>query len=145
MTGFENFLIDKGYIRFAFDAEKGKYYQPKNYVISTMSNLGHLYIHESDINLLSKINEGKSTRNNSITLEDRKNEIIYGLHEKDKPPTLIQPRPKIKVKRKKEDNIVIEDEQYDDSMNITLQQIEYETIFKGMYDKSICFEFDLTI
>ena len=52
---------------------------------------------------------------------------------------------KIKVKRKKEDNIVIEDEQYDDSMNITLQQIEYETIFKGMYDKSICFEFDLTI
>lgn len=145
MTGFENFLIDKGYIKFAFDAEKGKYYQPGNYVISTMSNLGHLYIHESDINLLSKINEGKSTRNNSITLEDRKNEIIYGLHEKNKPPTLIQPRPKIKVKRKKEDNIVIEDEQYDDSMNITLQQIEYETIFKGMYDKSICFEFDLTI
>jgi hypothetical protein len=139
MTSFENFLIEKGYIRFAFDATKGKYYQPKLYVISTMSNLGHLYIHESDVNLLSKIKEDKS-----ITPEDRKNEIIFGLHEKDRPPTLIYPRPKIKVTRTKEDNIIIEDEQFDDSMNIVLQKENFNQILKAMYDKSICFEYDLT-
>jgi hypothetical protein len=139
MTSFENFLIEKGYIRFAFDAAKGKYYQPKLYVISTMSNLGHLYIHESDVNLLSKIKEDKS-----ITPEDRKNEIIFGLHEKDRPPTLIYPRPRIKIKRTKEDKIIIENEQYDDSMNIVLQKENFNQILKAMYDKSICFEYDLT-
>jgi hypothetical protein len=139
MTAFENFLIEKGYIRFAFDAAKGKYYEPKLYVISTMSNLGHLYIHESDVNLLSKIKEDKS-----ITPEDRKNEITFGLHEKDRPPTLINPRPKIKITRTKEDNIIIEDEQFDDSMNIVLQKENFNQILKAMYDKSICFEYDLT-
>jgi hypothetical protein len=139
MTAFENFLIEKGYIRFAFDAAKGKYYQPKLYVISTMSNLGHLYIHESDVNLLSKIKEDKS-----ITPEDRKNEIIFGLHEKDRPPTLIYPRPRIKVTRTKEDKLIIEDEQYDDSMNIVLQKENFNQILKAMYNKSICFEYDLT-
>jgi hypothetical protein len=139
MTAFENFLIEKGYIRFAFDAAKGKYYEPKLYVISTMSNLGHLYIHESDVNLLSKIKEDKS-----ITPEDRKNEIIFGLHEKDRPPTLIYPRPRIKIKRTKEDKIIIEDEQFDDSMNIVLQKENFNQILKAMYNKSICFEYDLT-
>jgi hypothetical protein len=139
MTSFENFLIEKGYIRFAFDAAKRKYYQPKLYVISTMSNLGHLYIHKSDVNLLSKIKEDKS-----ITPEDRENEVIFGLHEKDRPPTLIYPRPRIKIKRTKEDNIIIEDEQFDDSMNIVLQKENFNQILKAMYDKSIIFEYDLT-
>ena len=144
MTSFENFLIEKGYIRFAFDTAKGKYYQPKLYVISTMSNLYHLYIHKSDVNLLSKIKEGKSTKNNSITPEDRKNEITFGLHQQDKPPTLIYPRPRIKIKRTKEDNIIIEDGQFDDSMNIVLQKENFNQILKAMYDKSICLKYDLT-
>jgi hypothetical protein len=109
-----------------------------------MSNLYHLYIHKSDVNLLSKIKEGKSTKNNSITPEDRKNEITFGLHQKDKPPTLIYPRPRIKIKRTKEDNIIIEDGRFDDSMNIVLQKENFNQILKAMYDKSICLKYDLT-
>jgi len=143
MTKFEEFLIDKGYLMFAFDAKKGMYYKPKNHIISTMVNLGHIYIHNSDTNLLNKIEN-----NQEITHEDRVNQIIFGLNEAYKPATLIYPRPNIRVKRKKiidnEECVVIENENFDDSMNIVLSKIDKEEIFKAMYDKSMCFEFDLT-
>ena len=80
--------------------------------------------------------------------EDRKKEIVFGLREKDKPPTLISPRPKIRVKRFRTINEkqieVIENQDFDDSMNIVLSKIDFEDIFKAMYDNSICFDFDLT-
>lgn len=70
-----------------------------------------------------------------------------GLHEYKKPPTLISPRPRIKVHK----TIVVNSIQYnttineneDDAVNIVLKEIECENIFKAIYDKSICFEFDL--
>lgn len=143
MTKFEEFLIDKGYLMFAFDAKKGIYYKPKTHVISSMVNLGHIYIHSSDINLLNKIEN-----NEEITNEDCVNQIVFGLREAYKPPTLIYPRPKIKVQRKEivdnEEYFWIENESLDDSMNIVLSKIDFEEIFKAMYDKSMCFEFDLT-
>jgi len=143
MTKFELFLIDKGYLMFAFDAKKGVYYKPKTHIISTMVNLGHIYIHNSDTNLLNKIEN-----NEEITHEDRVNQIVFGLNQADRPPTLIYPRPNIKVKRKKiidnEEYFFIENESLDDSMNIVLSKIDFEEIFKAMYDKSMCFEFDLT-
>lgn len=80
--------------------------------------------------------------------EDFDNEIIWGLGEMKKPPTLLYPRPSIKVKRYRkygEDEYVMnEDQTRDDSMNLVLQKETPETIYKAMYDKSIVFEYDLT-
>lgn len=148
MTKFEQFLIDKGYIMFAFNAKEMKYYKSKSHIISTMVNLGHSYIHNSDTNLLKKIEQGKSVMEDDFNWEDRKNEIVFGFREKDKPPTLISPRPRIIVKRFRTINEkqieVIENQDFDDSMNIVLSKIDFEDIFKAMYDNSIYFDFDLT-
>ena len=133
MTKFESFLINKGYIMFAFDAKEMKYYKPKAHIISTMVNLGHIYIHNSDTNLLNKIEQGKSVMEDDFTWEDRKNEIVFGLHEAGKPTTLISPRPKIRVKR--EDKILTEKQ--DDAMNIVLSKIPYEEILEKMYNGEI--------
>ena len=73
--------------------------------------------------------------------------FVYGLHEFKKPPTLISPRPRIRIHKTiivdsvKKDITISESE--DDAMNIVLKEIEYEQIFKAIHDKSFCFEFDL--
>lgn len=144
MTKFEEFLLSRGYLKFGFDVKSMKYFKPKDHIISTMVNLGHSYIHKSDTNLLEKIELGKSVMDNDFTWEDRKNIIEIGLHEKDKPVTLISPRPRIRIKRKDNKQFeVIEDEKLDDSMNIILSKIEFDKILEAMYDKSICFEINL--
>jgi hypothetical protein len=141
MNSFEKYLIENGYIMFAFDASKMQYYKPQRHTISTMVNLGHIYIHESDRVLLDKIEQGKKViGEDCITAFDRKNEIIFGLSEKDKPPTLIRPRPRIKVSRTIEGKTYFQDEQYDDSMNIVLSKFSHEEIYKAMFDKSIVLE-----
>ena len=66
-------------------------------------------------------------------------EIVYGLHEHGKPPTLIFPRPNIKVLREEGKT----DEEFDDNMNICLQKETPKDIFKAMFDKSITFTYDL--
>jgi hypothetical protein len=118
MTKFETFLIDKGYTMYAFNAKENKLYKPKTHVISTMVNLGHIYIHNS-------------------------NKIVFGLHEKGKPTTLISPRPRIEIKRLIDDKVVIFDEWYDDSMNVVLSKINFEDIFKAMYNKEIILKIEL--
>ena len=139
MTRFEGFLIDKGYGMYVLNCKEMKYQKANQHIISTMVNLDHRYIHNTDLNLLDKINKGKSVMDEDFTWDDRKGEICFGLHEKDKPCTLISPRPRIRVLK----NDITLTEQNDDAMNIVLKEIEYEEIFKAMYDKSICFEFDL--
>lgn len=149
MTSFENFLIDKGYICFAFNCKEMKYYKPKSFVISTMQNLGHFYIHKTDEVLLQKIEQGKSVMDEDLPWSIRKGQIDFGLGEQGKPPTLIEPRPKIKVQKsifidglKSEITLT---EWNDDAMNIVLSKIDFEQIFKAMYDNSICFEFDFRV
>lgn len=145
MTKFEEFLLSRGYLKFGFDSESMKYFKPKDHIISTMVNLGYSYIHNSETELLNKIEQGKSVMDSDFTWEDRKNIIAIGLHEKDKPVTLISPRPRIRIKRKDDKHLeVIEDEKLDDSMNVVLSKIEFDRILEAMYDKSICFEIDLT-
>ena len=73
--------------------------------------------------------------------------FVYGLHEYKKPPTLISPRPKIKIHKtiivdSVKTDVVI-NEIFDDAMNIVLKEVECEDIFKAIHDESICFEFDL--
>ena len=144
MIKFETFLIDKGYIMFAFNAKEIKYYKPKIHIISTMINLGHIYIHNSDTNLLNKIEQGKSVMDDDFTFEDRKEQIVIGLHEKNKPVTLISPRPRIEVKRLIEDKVCISNELYDDNMNIILSNIDFEYILEAIYNKEIILKIDLT-
>jgi hypothetical protein len=147
MTRFEGFLIDKGYSMYVLNCKEMKYQKANSHIISTMVNLDHRYIHNTDVNLLDKINKGKSVMDEDFTWDDRKGEICFGLHEQDKPPTLISPRPRIRIQKTvtidsvKKDIVITE--QNDDAMNIVLKEIEYEEIFRAMYDNSICFEFDL--
>jgi len=72
-----------------------KYELAKGHTISTMVNLGHRYIHETDKKLLDKIAAGKSVMEEDFTWDDRKGEICFGLNEAYKPPTLCSPRPRI--------------------------------------------------
>lgn len=141
-TGFENFLIGKGYIKHILNCKTMKFELAKGHTISTMVNLDHRYIHETDKNLLDKIASGKSVMDKDFTWDDRKGEICFGLNEAYKPPTLCSPRPRIIVKRKKDDKTYYEDERLDDSMNIVLKNKSFEEIFNAMFDTSIVFEFD---
>ena len=133
MTGFENKLLEKGYVKYVFNNKKNSYELAKRHVISTMVNLAHFYIHKS---------------NNTSLGSNTKNVICFGLHEVGKPPTLIYPRPSISVKRNRhinnEECIVIENEMFDDSMNLVLSKENTEQIFKALFDNSILFEYDLT-
>ena len=144
MIKFETFLIEKGYLKFAFNGKEMKYYKPKEHIVSTMLNLGHCYIHNSDTNLLNKIEQGKSVMEKDFTWEDRKGEIFIGLHEKDKPVTLISPRPRIEIKRLIDNKVVVFNEWYDDEMNVVLSKIDFEDILKAMYNKEIILKIDLT-
>jgi hypothetical protein len=143
MTSFEQMLLDKGYLKFIFNGNTMKYEVAKGHTISTMVNLGHIYIHSSDTNLLNKIEQGKSVLEEDFTDDIRVNQICFGRSEKGKPPTLISPRPRIEIKRFRNDREVTENEGRDDSMNHVLKEIPFDKIFEAMFDRSIIFKFDL--
>lgn len=124
MIKLENFLLENGYIKFAYDFKSKDYYEPKEHIISTMLNLEHSYFHKTDIH--------------------KKNRIIIGLHEAYKPVTLIYPRPNIRAKRIIENEIIIDNELSDDIMNVALSKFSNFEIFEAMYNKSITLEIDLT-
>ena len=137
-------LLDKGYIKHILNCKTMKYEVAKDHTISTMVNLDHRYIHSTDAIFLNKIASGKSVMDDDFTWEDIKAEICFGLHEVGKPPTLVFPRPKIEVKRIKDGRVVVENETYDDSMNVVLKDITCEEIFKAMFDENIVIKIDLT-
>jgi len=137
MTQFEQMLLDKGYIKHILNCKTMKFEIAKGHTISTVTNLDHRYFQNTDTNILQKIASGKSVIDKDFTWEDRKGEICFGLREVGKPPTLISPRPRIEVKRIKDGKELVENEQYDDSMNVVLKDIPHEEIFKAMYDKNI--------
>ena len=143
ITQFEQMLLNKGYIKYILNCKTMKFEVAEGHIISTMLNIDHRYFHNADENILQKIASGKSVMEEDFTLDDRSGEICFGLHENGKPPTLISPRPKIEIKRIRDGKEVIEDEQYDDSMNIVLRDVPCEDIFKAMYDKSVSIKIDL--
>jgi len=144
MTQFEQMLIEKGYIRHFLHGKPMKFVAGTN-LISSLGCMDHRYFHSTDTNALQKIAEGKSIMDNDFTWADRKGEICFGLREKGKSPTLISPRPQIEIKRIVDGKEVIEDERYDDSMNVVLKDIPHEDILKAMFDKSIVLKVDLTV
>lgn len=88
----------------------------------------------------------------SIYEDNKGRQIIWGLHEYKKPPTLIYPRPNIvkyimlsehpcftNITPEKDKKIYI-DQQYDDVVNQALKEIDNELLFEAMFDKSIIIE-----
>jgi hypothetical protein len=72
--------------------------------------------------------------------KDFKNSIIWGMNEFGKPPTLISPRPKIKLRKEKR----ILSQNYDDVMNVCLQKEDHEKIFEAIFDSNITFEYEIS-
>jgi len=143
MTSFEQMLLDKGYIKYVLNCKIMKYEIAEGHELSSMGNIDHRYFHKTDTNILNKIANGDSVMD-KITNDDRKNEITFGLHERGKPPTLIHPRPRIEIKKIKDNKEVLEREWYDDSMNVVLLHTAYDEILKAMFDRSIILKFDFT-
>lgn len=121
-------LENKGYKKYRCINKKGKFIYEESFMDSFSSMInGGLVIH-------------------FIKNEDYKNPIIFGLHEKNKPPTLITPRPYIRLKRfcnnlKRIETIT---EVFDDAMNICLLKENSEDIFEALFNKNKQFNYDLT-
>ena len=157
MTGFENFLITKGYIKHLGELHNNntpksgkyvtKYKEVTTYSISSLGNMSYRYIHKSDTLLLNKIKEGKGFVFNKDSEMEFKDTILFGLNEHGRPTTLISPRPKIQVIRERvfsngRKMNVLETEVADNSMNVVLSKEDPEKIFEAMYDHSIVFKYD---
>ena len=115
-----------------------EYLRSKGYVSYRRVYKNKKWINDFDIN----ISEGFTTTVSGgvdirfVKDNDFDNVIIFGLHEHKKPPTLITPRPHIKMWR---GNVFCE--QLDDAMNHVLRVESSEDIFKAMFDKSIMFKY----
>lgn len=79
-------------------------------------------------------------------LKGHKN-ILLGLFEKDKPPTLIHPRPKIEVFKdvyiEDKKHWLIQDQTHQDSMDMCFKNETTERIFEAIQDDTIVFKYDL--
>ena len=113
--GFEDYLLSLGYKRYRKVYANGKFeyvdFKHKGFSSMMPGGLDVRYIKDNDFD----------------------NEIIFGLHEKYKPPTLVSPRPRINNKGMNEYS--------DDAMNVCLLNETPEDIFKAMYDDSILFTY----
>lgn len=103
-TDFERLLISKGYKKYTF--RNGRYEVAKNETISSIGVIDFRYIKDD-------------------------NEIIFGLHEKGKPTTLIYPRPSIIVTKP---NGTFIDQQYDDAVNIALNKLGSEVVYSAIFN-----------
>jgi hypothetical protein len=74
--------------------------------------------------------------------KDFKNSIVWGLSEFTKPPTLVNPRPKIKLKTNRNGREVTLTEKYDDAINICLQKETCEDVYKALFDKNMQFNYE---
>ena len=99
MTSFEKHLIDKGFKRFTLNTKTFKLEYANGYLLSSMVNLDYRYL-----------------KGNIM--------IIFGLSEKNKPPTLIYPRP-------------IRDNYSDDMMNRVLMKYSNNEILNAILNKKI--------
>lgn len=69
--------------------------------------------------------------------------IIYGLHLIGYPPTLISPRPKIRVSKIEGNCVETFNEKTDDAMNICLKEELPQDIYKAMFDKTLEFRYEI--
>lgn len=76
---------------------------------------------------------------------DFKNAIVWGLNTIGKPPTLITPRPEVKIKKINQDNEIYYLNKYDDdAINYLLSSEDSLIIYNAIVNKNRDFYFDLT-
>lgn len=123
MTKFETWLMDKGYDKYILDHQTMTYRLAKEHFISTMVNLDHRYFPSEYRDLI----DGKSVDE----LGDiRKYEVVFGLNERHKPPTLIYPRPYILTPKGVRQSM-------DDEVNDMLINLDFNTIWQCMYEDGL--------
>ena len=128
MTSFEQYLINKGYIRFSYNEKTKQYIEPIEYNLSSVGGecLEYTYYHKND-KIVNKI------RNNETVIDsDKDNRIVFGLSEQGKPPTLLYPRPTIAIKL---NNISTSIEANDDYMNRFLAAFNNHNILAVLKQK----------
>ncbi len=140
MISFEKYLIEIGYHKFCFNNKTKMYERTERDSISTMADFSYVYIYPS--HLVYK--ELETVESSQLTYSLRKVGFIIGLSEAGKPITLISPRPSICIKRIRDNRVVYENEQYDDSINIVLSSITNEKIIEAIQRGKIL-RIDLTI
>lgn len=92
-----------------------------------------IYIKEQGFNQVKDVQSNIRT----LYIHEDGREVVYGLSEYKKPPTLIYPRPRIL----KIVNGIVYDQMRDDVMNHCMQKETPEDVLKAMFDKSILFEY----
>lgn len=99
--------------------------------------VGNEYI-ENNINDFSTMQEG------GIDIRYIKDgiEIVWGLHEFKKPPTLIYPRPNVSIKTKLPNDRTHCEYGGDDAMNLCLKKELPEKIYEAMFNKNIKFVYE---
>lgn len=119
MTAFEQYLSDNGYKPHK-QILSGK--RPNREFISVP-------ITEHECSSFTTMVDGRL--DNEWILGDQK--IYFGLNEQNKPPTLISPRPTIKINK---DGRVLS-QIHDDAMNIVLKKCSPEEILTAINDKKV--------
>lgn len=114
MDSFERHLLENGYKAYSRDFKNGGMKEANKYY-SSIDKIDNRYVKD----------------------EDYKNEIIYGLNERGNPPTLIYPRPRIKINGEEYNMIIGQD----DSMNMCLSRESNEDIYKALFDRTVVFEY----
>lgn len=145
MTSFEQFLMEMGYEKFIYDCKEGYYKRAVGHTLSSLSNLDHRYFHKTDLDIerilkpdFAKIPLGE------LRSELVKGEIIFGLHEKDMPPTLQYPLPFFEVIRPDSDRKYLVWPPRDADVQAMLDNIPHNLILLAMYNKTIKITVDLT-
>lgn len=149
MSNFEEYLVSIGYERFWMpvrgvkEAKDLRLVRPRvskngkvQYGFSTMNVIRYEYY--KDPSIIKTIDSGELPENRSNYA------IIYGLHELGKGPTLIHPRPKIKITYvDKETKEIIGYEFYcsDDYINRILQNYSSEFIYDSLFNNYV-YEFE---
>jgi hypothetical protein len=108
MDAFELFLIKKGYVRYYLNMKTLRYEEPTRYLLSSVGHVRYSYFPKSE-----------NVSGMKCIDIDRKNEVIFGLNESGKPPTLIYPRP--------------EGVYSDDVVNRSLRNINFEDVLRCLY------------
>lgn len=109
-TTFEQYIYENGYIPHIYNHKKEIYEVGYSYY-STMGVVAH----------------------NFINKDDPEKQIFFGLHEANRPATLIWPRPNAIVLREGKEHTAY----YDDDMNVLLAKFNPEQIVEAIFDKSI--------
>ena len=110
---FENYLKSVGYEKQAYNFELKKWEVTSKSEFSTMGITGYRYVNHK---------EGVA--------------MYYGLQEKNKPPTLIAPRPKMILKQVINGAEVTKNELSDDTMNAAFNNFTNEQIYNAIFDEN---------